>query len=301
MKKNILVLFVFLFLANDPLSIFAQVQGNAGNSNDPYRGNSFNRKLKDNEHSVLDIQLQNGSVVLQAEVLYNAQPSSYLAIFAVTQTAENMEDVDKFMNLRLENFKKAVMNFGIADSQIFTDFVTLVPKFEVQIEKKRKSKTANEVPMGFELKKNVHIAFTDTKLLEKMITAAAANEIYDLAKVEVNIKDVKKIHEELRAEGMKIIQAKAAPYAALGLKLSPLSMGDKFETFFPIENYESYTAYATDYSKTSGESYSKFSIKSAPKDKTVYYNRVPYDQFDNVINPEFVEPPVQIHYRVLVS
>ena len=60
MKKNILLLFVFLFLANAPLSIFAQVQGNAGNGNDPYRGNSFNRKLKDNEHSILDIQLQNG-------------------------------------------------------------------------------------------------------------------------------------------------------------------------------------------------------------------------------------------------
>lgn len=300
MKNKIFLLYLFFCLAQPPLSIKAQVQGNA----DQFRGNSFNSTLKDNEHANLNIKLSDNNVVLQAEVLYNAQPSSYLAIFSVTQTAENMEDVDRYMNLRLDNFKKAVQNFGIADNQIFTDFVTLVPKFEVQIDKKRKSKTANEVPVGFELKKNIHIAFSDMKLLDKMITAAAANEIYDLARVEVNFKNVQKIHEELRAEAMKIIQTKAAAYTSLGLKLYPLSMGDNFETYFPAENYESYTAYATDYSQTSGNQnikQGKIGIKYAQKDKTVFYSRLPYDQFDVVTNPEFVEPPVQIHYRVLVN
>jgi hypothetical protein len=172
------------------------------------------------------------------------------------------------------------------------------------LDKKRKSKTANEVPVGFELKKNIHIAFTDMKLLDKMITAAAANEIYDLARVEVNFKNVQKVHEELRAEAMKIIQTKAVAYTSLGLKLYPLSMGDNFETYFPAENYESYTAYATDYSQTSANpnfKQGKIGIKYAQKDKTVFYSRLPYDQFDLVINPEFVEPPVQIHYRVLVN
>lgn len=300
MKNKISILLLIFCLAQLPLSIKAQTQGNA----DAFRGNSFNSTLKDNERALVNVKLNDNNVVLQAEVLYNVQPSSYLAIFSVTQMAENMEDVDRFMNLRLDNFKKAVQNLGISDNQIFTDFVTLVPKFEVQIDKKRKSKTANEVPVGFELKKNIHIGFADMKLLDKMITAAAANEIYDLARVDVNFKNVQKIHEELRAEGMKIIQAKAAPYTSLGLKLYPLSMGDNFETYFPTENYESYTAYATDYSQTSGNQnfkQGKASIKFAQKDKTVFYSRLPYDQFDMVINPEFVEPPVQIHYRVLVN
>ncbi len=312
MKNKIFFIFIILYLQQGPLpdifgisfvnSIKAQVMGNADAA---HRSNSFNQTvLKDNERVNLDVRLNAGATILQAEVLYNAQPTSYLAIFSVTQTADNLEDVDKFMNSRLDNFKKLMLNSGIADSQIFTDFVTLVPKYEVQIDKKRRSKTANEVPIGFELKKNIHVGFTDMKLLDKMITAAAANEIYDLARVEVNIKDVKKIHEELRAEGLKIIQAKAAPYTTLGLKLSPLSMGDNFETYFPNENYESYTAYATDYSQTSGNQnfkQGKLNMKFAQKDKTVFYSRLPYDQFDAVINPEFVEPPVQIHYKIAVN
>jgi uncharacterized protein YggE len=299
--KNKISFFCLLFcLWQGPLSIEAQSLGNA----DASRGNSFNQTLKENEHPKLAVNLREGSLILQAEVLYNAQPSSYLAIFSVTQTSENMEDVDKYMNQRLDNFKKAVLNLGIADNQIFTDFVTLVPKFEVQLEKRRRSKTANEVPIGFELKKNIHVGFTDTKLLDRLITAAAANEIYDLARVEVNVKDVKKIHAELRAEALKIIDAKATPYASLGLKLYPLSMGDNFETYFPSENYESYVAYATDYSQLSSNqnfSQGKLGIKSAQKGKTVFYSRLPYDQFDSVINPEFVEPPIQIHYKVMVS
>ena len=40
-----------------------------------------------------------------------------------------------------------------------------------------------------ELKKNIHVRYTKSTMLDKIVTAAAQNEIYDLVKVDYSIKD----------------------------------------------------------------------------------------------------------------
>lgn len=256
-----------------------------------------NRKVQ------LAVAMSDNPTILQAEVLYNAKPTSYLAIFAVTQEGETIATTDTFMNQRLDLFKRGLRAAGVLDQQFYVDFISLVPKYEVLVEKKKRSKTANELPIGFQLKKNIHIQFTDSRLMDKIISAAAVAEIFDLAKVEVNIPDMKKIHEELTVEGMKIIEAKVKRFAPLGIKATPLSIGDNFETYYPTEQYEGYTAYSTDATNLQYQAakQSKIAVKYAPKERTVFYNRLPYDQFDMVINPDFVEPPIQIHYKVIVK
>jgi hypothetical protein len=296
MKKPI-IFGLFLLLA--AFQINAQVSGN-------YQQNSANANMMlgtDNRKVQLTVVMSDNPTILQAEVLYNAKPTSYLAIFAATQEGDNIAATDTFMNQRLELFKRGLRAAGVPDQQFYVDFISLVPKFEAVVEKKRRSKTANELPIGFQLKKNIHVQFTDSRLLDKIISAAAVAEIFDLAKVEVNIPDLKKIHEELTLEGMKIIEAKAKRFPQLGIKAIPLSIGDNFETYYPTEQYEGYTAYSTDMSSVQYQNakQSKIAVKYAPKDRTVFYNRLPYDQFDAVINPDFVEPPIQIHYKVVVK
>lgn len=298
-RKNIvsITLSLCLFIAG---TLTAQVSGNYNQDN--MRSNMM---LGTNNQKVqLPVSLTDNIVVLQAEVLYNAKPTHYLAIFAVTQEGENIAQTDTFMNQRLELFKRGLRAVGVMDSEIYVDLISLIPKYEVQIEKKRRSKTANEIPIGFQLKKNVHVQFTDSRLMDKIISAAAVAEIFDMAKVEVDIPNMKKIHEEIAEEAMKIIAAKAKRFAPLSIKTTPLSMGENFETYYPTEQYESYSAYATDYSQMqANQNYkqNKLSVKYASKDKTVFYNRLPYDQFDLVVNPSFVEPPIQIHYKVQVK
>jgi hypothetical protein len=298
MKKLIFYCLFSFFLSKT----HAQVQGNY------QQGNRINANANmllgtDNRKVQLAVTMSDNQTSLEAEVLYNAKPTSYLAIFAATQEGENIAATDTFMNQRLDLFKRGLRAAGITDQQFYVDFISLVPKYEALVEKKRRSKTANELPIGFQLKKNIHIQFTDSRLMDKIISAAAVAEIFDLAKVEVNIPDMKKIHEELTIEGMKIIEAKVKRFAPLGIKATPLSIGDNFETYYPTEQYEGYSAYTTDMSEVQAYQnvrQSKIAVKYAPKDRTVFYNRLPYDQFDAVINPDFVEPPIQIHYKVIV-
>ena len=301
MKKSLVICLIFLFFQSH-----AQVSGNYQQHSNANSANTANANMllgTDNRKVQLAVTLSDNPTILQAEVLYNAKPTSYLAIFAATQEGETIAATDTFMNQRIDLFKRGLRAAGVSDQQFYVDFISLVPKFEVLVEKKKRSKTANELPIGFQLKKNIHVQFTDSRLMDKIISAAAVSEIFDLAKVEVNIPDMKKIHEELTVEGMKIIEAKVKRFAPLGIKATPLSIGDNFETYYPTEQYEGYTAYSTDATSLQYQvaRQSKIAVKYAPKERTVFYNRLPYDQFDAVINPDFVEPPIQIHYKVIVK
>ncbi|MBL7814564.1 MAG: SIMPL domain-containing protein [Saprospiraceae bacterium] len=308
MTMRILPLLVMLVLSFTALS---QTMGNANQqvyntstAANVHNQNPVSNNTNNNKRVELPINLYHSNVNLQAEILYNAKPSTYLAIFATTQEGEKAEDVDRNMNQRIETFKRGLTEAGISSSQVFVDFISLMPKYEMQVEKKRFSKTANEVPIGFQLKKNIHISFTDGKVLDKIISAATAAEIYDLAKVEVSMSDSKKALAECREEAMKIIKEKTKVFADLGIKTTPLSIGDNFETYYPSENYESYVAAAYDYSQVQSQQQfkvGKIAVKYANKDRTVFYSRLPYDQFDTVINPDFIEPPIQIHYKLMVQ
>ena len=300
MKKNSFTLALALFT----LPLIAQVSGNYQQNAAAY-GNANNAAVgNDNKKVVLPVVMSENTTVLQAEVLYNAKPTSYLAIFAVTQEGETIAQTDTFINQRLDIFRRALRQIGFTDNQIYVDFISLVPKYDMQMDKKRRSKTANEIPIGFQSKKNVHIQFTDSRVMDKIISAAATAEIFDLAKVEVDVPDVKRLHDEIRAEALKIIAAKAKMFETFNIKAIPYALGDNFETYYPTELYESYTASTTDFTQLqANQSYkqNKLSVKYANKDRTVFYNRLPYDQFDMVINPEFVEPPIQIHYKLTVK
>ena len=63
--------------------------------------------------------------------------------------------------------------------------ISFVPVYQYETEKKVfNRKTYNEVPAGFELKKNIHIKFSDPEQLNEFISILSNYEIYDLVRVD---------------------------------------------------------------------------------------------------------------------
>ena len=98
-----------------------------------------------------------------------------------------------------------------------------------------------------------------------------------------------------------VIENKLKIYTQVGMKTTVLNLGDNFEVHYPTDQYESYSAFTQD--GTAAQNYTKFykgklEVRMAAKDKTIYYNRLPYNQFDHVFNPDYLEPPIQIQYKL---
>lgn len=237
------------------------------------------------------------TTIIGAKVLMNVSADSYTAIFHVTQVGETAAEADKLMNERIDGLKTALGGIGVAANEMETDIICLVPIFEYEVEKKIFSKKYNEVPKGFELKKNIHVRYKKSTMLDKIVTAAAQNEIYDLVKVDYFIKDMEAVYDKMRAAAIVSYKKKLQMHKDLGVDLSTQYhvAADASNVTFPLECYSTYQAYSAaslDKGKTG---------KRAAKPTSYYYNPITPRGFDVVINSEILEPVVQFTYDLQVK
>jgi len=240
---------------------------------------------------------------LSVSALMNVKASSFVVLLGVSQAASTIDSCQQIINERINNFIVQLTKSAVKKEDIFVDFVSQVPVFEYSVEKKVFSKKYNEVPSGFELKKNIHIAYRKNETLDEIVTLAAKSEIYDIIKVDYVVANISAVYDSLRDASIKLLNEKAEDYKKVGIKFNPKFqvMGEDVHSIYPIERYRSYTAYnnsSLQALKKSGVS--STSISYQPKQATLYYDKLPYNNYDIVINPNVIEPVAQFTYNLKV-
>ena len=311
-----------LFLATAILlitsSLFSQSVGNA------IYNQSYTRYQAANVN-----YMNNNQVDIQADIMINMKATSYTAIFSVTQNGLTSAITDSLMSIRLSSVKKGLIQFGISEENIHIDVISFVPIYSLELEKKKFSKTINEIPVGFQMKKNIHILFYNHDQLSNIIALMAKSEIYDIVKVDYNLADIQAVHNALRKAALEIIKTKKELYDELGLHLEVQNMADGFGAAYPIERYSNYTAFhmgssveevraAKRRKKSARNIYingnrtrvninngdiddTKYIIKRSAKNKTIYYKKIAYNKFDLVLNADFTEARIQFYYTLKVK
>lgn len=280
--KNILCLASAVFFQFS----FAQVSGNINYQNQVH--------YQENNISV-NVPSEN-NLVISIKGMANVKADKYVAIFSLTQVAETSDEVNSLMDKRLKNALDLISNNkGI---ETFVDMVSFVPVYQYAVEKKIFSrKTYNEVPTGFELKKNLHIKFSNPSQLNELITVLSKNEIYDLVKVDYFANSLETIKKELMNKAKIALQEKVKNYETLlgeTFANSRKSINDGFQTKLPTEMYKSYEAY-----NSSSLALTKLAnVNQTNKSTTLYYQPVLDKEFDFVINPTIMEPVIQVMYEV---
>jgi len=246
----------------------------------------------------------NGYTPIKADVLMNVQATSYVAVLSITQAGENVLQTDSLMDVRLNNVFNELNKAGIPIENTHVDFISMLPTYEFEMYEKRYSKTMNEVPTGFEMKKNIHVRFAEHDRINDLITAAAKAEIYDLVKIDYNVGDMNLIYDQLRIKAEEIIRKKSESYARMGFTLEAQNYTNTQGSAYPMERYVKYLAANTGVPKSIAKKSSKdkpVEYNYADKNTTIYYEKVPANQFDLVINADMVEPTVQFYYSLNIN
>ncbi len=239
-------------------------------------------------------QSANNEIELKCSALMNVKADSYLAIFNLTQVATTAKEADDLINKRIQVFFDNLKTLGLSSSDFYVDMVYLIPVFEFEVSKKFFSKTYNEVPKGFEMQKNVHIKFKGSNIIDKIVTTASLSEIYDLVTVEYFVNNPSVIYDTLRAATHRYLKANAARLKSSGINLAEhfSSLQEETDVVYPESRYSDYEAFVSQ----SLEAARNAAVTNVRKPKTVAYNKLPYNEFDIVINSEFTEPVVQYTY-----
>ncbi len=183
--------------------------------------------------------------VINVKGLANVKADTYVAIFNVNQVGKTAEEANALIGKRIEQATKAIQTKK--EVEVYVDMISFVPMYEFEVEKKVFSKnTYNEVPTGFELKKNIHIRYTDPALLNDFIGILSSHEIYDLVRVDYFSSNPESIKKELANKAKAILQEKIKNYEALlGESFDSYEkiIADGFSVMLPVEMYKFYEAY----------------------------------------------------------
>ncbi|MEI8203923.1 MAG: hypothetical protein WCH34_12965 [Bacteroidota bacterium] len=238
-------------------------------------------------------------IVIETNLMMNVKADEYVAIFGISQVSDSIEAGHQLINSRINNFTTAIAKLGVLPKDVFVDFISQVPIFEIEVEKKIFSKTYNEVPKGFELKKNIHVRYSDNKIVDALLIEAAKKEIYDIVKVDYIIKDNDEVYDTLRRASVDLMNKKLKEFKKLGLNIIPMyqTLNEDINTTYPIERYSSYNTFsAASMAGIKSSSLTKYSLRNSQS--SLYYNKVAYKNFDIVINPSILEPVVQYTYHL---
>lgn len=248
---------------------------------------------------------QKSEIIFDVNALLNVKADCYVAIFNITQVGETSALTNELLNKRLNSFIDGLKQTKIDTGDIFVDMVSQVPVYEYEVEKKLFSKSYNEIPIGFELQKNVHIKYSDEKRLDEIVSIASQNEIYDLVKVDYFVENHQMYFDTLRTRAIELIKTKIKDYKKLGFNLDTLhrNVAENAKVNYPISQYKTYQAYSRPsfaaLRKRLGNDNSK--ITEAAKSRTMYYSAIPYDNYDIVIHPTILEPAVQFSYSIVMK
>ncbi|NRB52888.1 MAG: SIMPL domain-containing protein [Saprospiraceae bacterium] len=266
-----------------------QVSGNVNYSNRVQLGES---NISVNFNS-------NSDLIIKVKGLNNVHADHYVAMFNISQKGETIEQTHQLLEERIKQVSTAIKN--MKQVELVVDMVSFAPQYAYEKEKKVFSKKSyNEIPVGFELQKNLHLKYEAPNQLTELVRICSENEIYDLIGVDYIANDIKGEKKKLMDQADLIVQEKLDRYEKLlSIELDSLEkeLVDGFRIIYPVESYKSYQAYSSS-SLNEGES---SRVNQSQKRNTLYYRPIVNKEFDFVINPVVVEPVIQVLYELRIK
>ncbi|NSW44394.1 MAG: SIMPL domain-containing protein [Bacteroidales bacterium] len=301
--------FFIAFIATTSNLVLGQAAGNyfynQSKSKSEVSGGIFDEAnyrgyVQQNQYYPTTVSSNDTAFMLECNAIMNVKADEYVMILGTSQIAESLEDCHQMLNKRIENFKQAIQPLGIASSDIYVDYISQFPIFEIEVEKKLFSKTYHEVPTGYELKKNIHIHYKNKEIAEKIMLEAAKNEIYDIIKVDYMVLNTNQIYDSLRQICIKSIQKKVNELQKLGVKTESQYqlVYENMQSTYPLERYSSYVEFARYNSNSSKMGSKVISHYNVP---ALFYNPLNYKNYECIVNPIILEPVVQFSYNLKVK
>ena len=240
-------------------------------------------------------------VEVTVNALSNQPAASQIAIFSVYQSGPTVRAVNDGMNQRLAAVREGLSGLGVTAEDVHVDMVNFLPTYAFESEKKIFSKqTLTEVPTGFSLQKNLHVRYRDAQLLDRILTVVAEAEIYDIIKVDYSVADPQRIYTELREQTFAYLDTLVAQYARRGIALDTArrQVAENAWVVYPGDRYQSYTAHSSQ--QLTARERAEAVVTKADKPTLRFYDAIPTNDYDLVINPGLLEPAAQFSYSLKV-
>lgn len=247
----------------------------------------------------ISVNFPNGDdLYITVKGMANVKADTYVAIFNLSQTGKTAKEVNDLIDERVSKGLEVVQ--GLKSVETYVDMISFVPIYEFAVERKIFSKkTYNEIPAGFEVKKNIYIKYKDPNLLNTIIASLAEAEIYDLVRVDYFSNKIDSVKNNLMARAKEVLEEKMSRYESIltvNFTHYEKQLADAYKVVLPTEMYQSYQAYSNSSLRLNREA----NVQQVQKSNTLFYQPILDKEFDFVVNPTIIEPVIQVMYEIVL-
>ena len=273
------------------LSLFTVVTASGQETGNRIYGNTGYYQQKGHQQiNTGQLGSSNEGYSIEASVLTNLKPDAFVVVFGVNDVGSNAATSNEKVNAKIANLTHKTKSLGIDSNDVFVDFITQNRVYDFTVS----GTQATEKLTGFETKKTVAIRYKNRELFERIVSAAADSQIFDLIKVDYIVSDFESVRAGLFDAAVKILKSKEHKYAsALGITLGVVGLSvERYDVSYPSEAYQRYQAFETgDASVYNNQGTSSRVVQR--KGFTFFYEPFKAGSYDAVLAHSGLEPVVQ--------
>ena len=238
------------------------------------------------------------TLTITTSVLLNEVADSYLLTVGLNQEATTVKECNELINDRIEKTLSSLRKIGVSKEDSYVDFITQTKVYDYTID----NSEAEQLEIGFEIKKNINIYFTDITLMDQIVEICAQEEIYDIINIEYIIEDVSAVYNQLFEEAMSIAESKKEQFekfCSRSVSDNYRVLSDNFFSVFPKSQYKQYEAKESSQLNVINHNRNQFVRKEARKNRTYYYQGLNVSDFDKVLGIQ--NPQVGVQHSMTVT
>ena len=257
-----LVLIVFLSLAQGG---FAQLSGSRGGvyGSNPHAKQGLEKLSTDMAQSV---------VMVEGKSVVSIKPTAIRIVLATTFEGVSSQECKAGIEQKITQLRPLWNQAGIANDKIVEDFISILPRYEIEVKKLEGKEVAMEKKSGYVIQTNIHLAVKDDAQAMKVLDVAFENGITDIIGFDYWSEELDQKKQEVRAKAIQAAKAKADVMLGLFAERPPvINVQENTEVVYPESMYESFQNTSSNEYQTNYSNRRNLPLIRLPRPKNTYY------------------------------
>jgi uncharacterized protein len=172
-----------------------------------------------------------------------AAPSEIRMVLAVTAEAETARRCQESIRKTIDELKAAWADVEINSDDVVEDFISVLPRYEWQIEQRGGVDVGVERKVGYRMQTNLHVAVPDERAAQSALAAAFDHEVTDIIAFDYWNAELDDLKVQARAQAMESARNKADFILRELFEVTPpvINVQEQTTVVPPENQYQSFT------------------------------------------------------------
>jgi uncharacterized protein YggE len=159
--------------------------------------------------SKVDREVIEAFITIEGTSEIRVKPTEIRVVLAVTSEGNTANECHDLIEDSISKLRKSWSEMGVPTENLVEDFISVLPTYAWEIEKKGNNEVGVEKKVGYRMQTNLHVAVADDAQAEKTLAAAFQQGVSDIIAFDYWSKDLDDFKIKARDQALKAARSKS--------------------------------------------------------------------------------------------